>query len=40
MGVTIEKLDIHDGFPIAHTCFKRMDMPTYSTKELMKNRLM
>jgi len=26
-------------FPVAHTCFNLLDLPQYSTKEILKERL-
>lgn len=29
-----------DDFPMAHTCFNRLDLPAYSSQELMRTRLL
>jgi len=32
-------LKTDDDFPVAHTCFNRIDLPKYKTKEHMKRKL-
>jgi ubiquitin-protein ligase E3 A len=37
---TIEKVDgTDDRYPCAHTCFNKLDMPEYSSRAIMKDRL-
>lgn len=33
MRVTLQKIDGSDQLPIAHTCFNRLDLPTYKSRE-------
>lgn len=39
MGVTISKKDSPDVLPIAHTCFKELELPCYLTKEIMESKI-
>lgn len=36
MGLTISKKENPDVLPIAHTCFKEIELPIYSSKEIME----
>lgn len=36
---TIEKWGTHDSLPRSHTCFNRLDLPSYTSKEVLKNKL-
>lgn len=40
MGLEISKLDSTDSLPIAHTCFKMLELPTYETKEIMRDKIL
>ncbi|XP_067952073.1 E3 ubiquitin-protein ligase HECW2-like isoform X2 [Watersipora subatra] len=37
---TIEKWGTPDSLPRAHTCFNRLDLPTYTSRETMQEKLM
>ena len=37
--ITIDKLENANSLPIAHTCFLKIDLPAYSSKEILKEKL-
>ncbi|OUM69102.1 hypothetical protein PIROE2DRAFT_38545, partial [Piromyces sp. E2] len=37
---TIKKYGTEDNLPIAHTCFNRIDLPPYTSKTLLKQKLL
>jgi hypothetical protein len=40
MGLKIDKSDNPDELPVAHTCFKELDLPCYSSKEILEQKLL
>lgn len=39
MQITLSKRDETDILPIAHTCFKELELPAYTTKEMMFSKI-
>lgn len=40
MGFIINKVDDDGRLPVAHTCFNTLDLPGYTSKEVLEKKLM